>query len=122
VWLTEQSWHAFTTVTFREPRARHLAISVLSAVQKAMESTDKDTHGFVGTELHLSTALHAHGVIRWHRRGKGDVDLDTLRTILWRKLHKQFGRSQVVAPRSQMDVAGYVSKYITKGLTDYVVW
>lgn len=120
VWLTEQSWDAFITVTFREPRAGHLAISTLSSIQKVIQNTGLTEKGFLGTEQHLSTALHVHGLIKWD--DPSFVDNRILRTILWRKLFDRFGRSQVALPQSIGGVSSYVSKYVVKDLTDYAVW
>lgn len=119
-WLTEQSWDAFITVTFRQPRAGHHAISTLNSIQKTVESTDHMTKGFLGTEEHLSRALHVHGLIKW--QPLDFVTLDLLRRILWRLLFKKYGRSEVVEPRSMGGVGSYVSKYVVKELTEYTVW
>lgn len=119
-WLEGQSWDAFITVTFRESRSGHHAMSTLNTVQKIIESVTTDTHGFLGTEEHLSSTLHVHGLIKWPDRPY--ISKAILRTLTWQKLFDRMGRSQVVAPRSASSVSKYVSKYVTKGFTEYAVW
>jgi len=102
-------------------RAGHLAISTLNAIMKIVLSVDDEAEGFLGTEEHLSSALHVHGLIRWPEP-RPYISKAVLRGLLWRKLFDRMGRSEVVTPRSIGGVSAYVAKYVTKGLTDYVVW
>ncbi len=119
-WLTAQQWDAFITVTFRSPRKAAHALSTLNGIQKVIERTEIPDGLFLGTEPHLSTAIHAHGLIRW--QGHSFISHALLRTITWRNLFKAFGRSQVVEPRIIGGVAGYVSKYVLKYEGEYLVW
>lgn len=120
-WLTGQSWDAFITVTFREPRFSHHALSTLNGLKKKIDYVEKTAGGFLATEEHLSRALHVHGVIRW---ADGDFYLEKreLRFSLFRALLKAYGRSSVEEPRGQLHVSSYVSKYVVKYLGEYVVW
>ena len=65
-----------------------------------------------GTELHKSGRPHFHAVI-----AAPDQDLNqAVQRYAWHELwYQEFGRNQIEQPRSQEEIAGYVSKYVTKG-------
>lgn len=116
-WLTRtcSAWDNFITITFRNPRMPHNAISTLNGIEKVLRSAGA-VRGFIGTEMHQSRMLHIHGITAHHTA-------DSLqRTLLWRTLFHRYGRSQVTAIASREDVAKYVTKYCTKDLTEYSIW
>ena len=119
-WLTERDkpWDAFITVTFRKPREARHAISTLNGIKRTLDGAVETSAGFLGTEPHMSQAIHVHGLVSWNE----PAALSIIRTITWRRLFKAYGRSQVVEPKSIGGVAGYVAKYVLKSLGEYVVW
>lgn len=70
----------------------------------------------LGIEPHRSGKLHAHAVLKFPscfgevHRGEG--------WSLWKRLH---GWSRLEPPKSQDDVAGYVSKYVVKPDADLLI-
>lgn len=65
-----------------------------------------------GQEFHRDGRLHFHAVAA--------APTDDLNRLMSRyEWHewwfKEFGRNQIEAPRSQLDITGYVSKYVAKG-------
>lgn len=66
----------------------------------------------LGSEFHKDGRLHFHSIIS---APTGDL-WDLIRVTSWHRWWLQeFGFNRIERPRSQADVAGYVSKYITKG-------
>lgn len=70
----------------------------------------------LGVEPHKSGDLHAHAVIRF------TTPFEMKRTVGWRiwttddfSLSMNMGWSRIEPPKSQGDVLGYCSKYVTKG-------
>lgn len=107
-WLSGQRWDQFITITFRQPVMAHRADQVLYSAAKSLREFNPEAL-FLATEQHLSTNLHIHGLYR----GKAD------QTVMWNKLFKTYGRSEVRPPRDNADVAAYVSKYCVKNLGEY---
>lgn len=64
----------------------------------------------VGIERHRSRRIHLHALLKY------PVDLgDMSRRTGWSIWYDLHGRARLERPRSQGDVAGYVSKYVAKG-------
>ncbi|MGV7167772.1 rolling circle replication-associated protein [Xanthomonas citri] len=65
-----------------------------------------------GQEFHKDGRLHFHAVT-----AAPTDDLNRLMSrYQWHEFwFKEFGRNRIEAPRSQLDITGYVSKYVTKG-------
>jgi len=115
-WLQTFNWEYFITITFREPRLPHHA---LSTVREAGKLIRRHASGllFLGTELHDSRTLHMHGLLE-----TGGRPNEFLASVLWRQLFERFGRSQVRPVQSREAVSNYVSKYVTKRLTEWDMW
>jgi hypothetical protein len=64
-----------------------------------------------GTEAHRNGRPHFHAVL-----AAPDRDLNTnLQRYAWHELwYREFGRNRIEQPFNQEEVAGYVSKYVTK--------
>jgi len=113
LWLATFPWAYFLTVTFREPRHPYHAISTLRQIGKTIKrATDGDY--FLGTEVHVSRTLHVHGLLSAPHGPSESVPRE-----LWRTLFKEYGRSQVHRVRSREAVSTYVSKYVTKEMTEW---
>ena len=115
-WLGTFPWTYFLTVTFREPRQPNHALSTVRQVGKVVRRHSRGGL-FLGTELHVSRTLHVHGLLDAPR----GANL-FLRYALWRSLFDAFGRSEVREVQSREAVSNYVSKYVTKGLTEWDMW
>jgi hypothetical protein len=65
-----------------------------------------------GQEFHRDGRLHFHAVA-----AAPTDDLNRLiRRYDWHEFwYREFGRNRIEAPRSQADITGYVSKYVSKG-------
>lgn len=65
-----------------------------------------------GQEFHRDGRLHFHAVA-----AAPTDDLNKLASRYeWHEFwYREFGRNRIEAPRSQADITGYVSKYVTKG-------
>ena len=112
-WLQKFRWDYFLTITFRTPRQANHA---LSSINQAGKIIRRHTRGrfFLGTELHISRALHMHGLLQ----SPGEPT-KSVADALWRDFYKTFGRSQVHKVQSNESVARYVTKYVTKELTEW---
>ena len=115
-WLATFPWEYFITVTFREPRQPHHALSTVREVGKLIRRHASGSL-FLGTELHHSRTLHVHGLLETAGRPN-----EFLASVLWRQLFDRFGRSQVRPVLSREAVSNYVSKYVTKRLTEWDMW
>jgi len=111
--LSTFSWDYFLTVTFRNPRQPHHAISTVRQVGKVVRRHSTGCL-FLGTELHINRTLHVHGLLSAFH---GPNPL--LQYALWDSLFKTFGRSEVREVQSSEAVSFYVSKYVTKELTEW---
>jgi hypothetical protein len=142
--LSREPWHWFATLTFSPTkkitdkwtqkrvdvdRFHPLRGMHLEAADKAFRwwvfelnkrlyggNWRRNPHGGVvwarGQEFHKSGRVHFHAVM-----AAPDGDLNRLASRYhWHELwYREFGRNQIEYPRSQDDVLGYVSKYVTKG-------
>jgi len=115
-WLETFNFTLFITVTFRTPRHPHHALSTVRQVGKVVRRHSAGRL-FLGTELHHSRMLHVHGLLRPLGRANQFMEY-----ALWRSLFDAFGRSEVRKVRSSEAVSDYVSKYVTKGLTEWDMW
>lgn len=115
-WIGLFPWTYFLTVTFREPRQPHHALSTLRGVGKVVRRHSKGRL-FLGTELHINRTLHVHGLLD-APYGPNDF----LEYALWSSLFSAFGRSEVRQVQSREAVSIYVSKYVTKELTEWDMW
>jgi len=116
-WLSTYPWTHFITVTFREPRTLHSAESTINQLHKRIRRLCPRGRLFLGTELHLSRALHVHGLLDAFYWADGAA----LAHILWKDLYTDFGRTTVSPVQSSEAVSNYVSKYVTKEFTSYVM-
>jgi len=58
-----------------------------------------------------------HGLLQTVGRANAFVEY-----ALWRSLFDSFGRSEVRGVQSREAVSNYVSKYVTKELTEWDMW
>ena len=114
--LNRYTWKYFLTVTFKEPRQPHTADRTLRAIAGVIR-TRSDGRFFLGTELHLNRTLHVHGLFS-PKATAADVSARVAHEV-WRDLYDSFGRSQVRKVRESEAVSNYVSKYVTKELTEW---
>lgn len=113
--LSRRKWDAFLTITFRTPRHPWHAISTLNGIQKSLEKFGCRA-GFLGTEQHVSRLLHVHGVVGQY------INNSKAHTLMFHMLKNKYGRSKVSPMTEVGGVLGYVTKYCTKGLTEYTIW
>lgn len=113
-WLATLEWSYFLTVTCAIPRKPHQSLSLLTSIKRNLQPF-LPSLVFLGTEQHLSSLLHVHGL---YRHGLIAVPA----RVIWQSLFKQFGRSKVEVVRSQEAVSRYCTKYVVKELTDYDIW
>lgn len=122
-------WHQFWTLTFRADRGSRNGGMHAEAADKSfrffVSSINRELYGANwgkrwhrgiqwarGQEFHRDGRLHFHAVA-----AAPDGDLNRLMSrYRWHEFwYREFGRNRLEAPRSLADVAGYVSKYVTKG-------
>lgn len=127
--LTRRPWHWFVTLTFRpdqertsggiHPEKADKAFRVLvSKVNRhcfGVRWYKRPDGGLIwarGQEFHKSGRIHFHAVM-----AAPEADLNALtRRMDWVDWWwREFGIARIERPTSQEDVAGYVSKYVTKG-------
>ena len=65
-----------------------------------------------GQEFHKDGRLHFHALLA---ASTGDLNHLVSRYQWHEWWYREFGRNQIEQPRSQRDVAAYVSKYVSKG-------
>lgn len=65
-----------------------------------------------GQEFHKDGRLHLHGLLA---APTDDLNQLTSRYAWHEWWYREFGRNRIEQPRSQAEVAAYVSKYVTKG-------
>ena len=116
--LSRWRWDAFLTITYREPRQPHHAQASLNAIAKVIR---RHTHRrvFLGGELHISRALHVHGLLQFP--GHDPSFYRAAGSALWSELFERFGRSQVSPVQAQEAVSTYVTKYSVKDLTEWLM-
>ena len=115
-YLKRWTWNYFVTVTFKEPRLPHKADRTLRAIAGVIKQRS-DGNLFIGTELHLNRTLHVHGL--FSPKGSTDDIQKHTAHLVWRDLYDKFGRSQGRPVRYSEAVSHYVSKYVTKELTEW---
>lgn len=113
-WLPTFSWDYFITVTFRKPVSAYYGDSTLSWVWHTLKPYHPGAV-FLGTEQHLSSDLHVHGLLQ-----EGPFPVGP--TAYFRELFRRHGRSQVARIRAAEAVVAYCSKYVTKDLTTWNIW
>lgn len=127
--LQRVPWHQFWTLTFRADRGGRTGGMHSEAADKAfryfVSCLNRELYGANwgkrwhrgiawarGQEFHRDGRLHFHAVA-----AAPDGDLNRLMSrYAWHEWwYREFGRNRLEQPRSQADIAGYVSKYVTKG-------
>ncbi|MBV6810315.1 replication endonuclease [Xanthomonas campestris pv. pennamericanum] len=122
-------WQQFWTLTFRLNKTGRNGGVHAEAADKAfrffVSNINREIYGRAwakrphrgiqwarGQEFHRDGRLHFHAVA-----AAADDDLNRLMNrYQWHEFwYREFGRNQIEAPRSQADITGYVSKYVTKG-------
>lgn len=124
-------WQQFWTLTFRvsksgrnggmhEEAADKAFRYFVSCINREIYGPKWSTrwHGGIqwarGQEFHRDGRLHFHAVT-----ATATDDINRLMSRYeWHEFwYREFGRNRIEAPRSQLDITGYVSKYVTKGGT-----
>lgn len=127
--LRRTPWQQFWTLTFRVSKAGRFGGMHGEAADKAfryfVSCINRELYGpkwstkwhrgiqwARGQEFHRDGRLHFHAVA-----AAPNDDLNRLISRYeWHEFwYREFGRNQIEAPRSQADITGYVSKYVTKG-------
>lgn len=128
--LMRQSWHWFTTLTFKpkhegpcggvHPEKGDKAFRLLiSCINRELYGPRWAKHGKSlvwarGTELHKSGRIHFHALVACV-----ETDLNQVpgaRRLDWMDWwFREFGIARIEPPESQEDICGYVSKYVVKG-------
>ncbi|WP_155616935.1 rolling circle replication-associated protein [Xanthomonas translucens] len=122
-------WQQFWTLTFRLNKTGRNGGVHVEAADKAfrffVSSINREIYGpkwntkahrglqwARGQEFHRDGRLHFHAVA-----AAPNDDLNRLISrYQWHEFwYREFGRNKIEAPRSQSDITGYVSKYVTKG-------
>lgn len=132
--LQRVAWQQFWTLTFRvskagrsggvhEEAADKAFRYFVSCINRSVYGPKWSTrwHGGIqwarGQEFHKDGRLHFHAVAA--------APTDDLNRLInryeWHEFwYREFGRNRIEAPRSQCDVTGYLSKYVTKdGSVDF---
>lgn len=128
--LAREPWHWFTTLTFARDHERasggmhpekadkafryfisHLNEHIYGDQREIRGRSRRSIVWARGQEFHKDGKVHFHAVL-----AAPDRDLDACCSrYQWHEWWFQhFGRNQIEIPRSQEDVLGYVSKYVTK--------
>jgi len=115
-WLPSLGFDYFLTVTFRDPVPAYRAYAALRTVRGVLCRGETPRHLFLATEPHVLGSIHVHGLYARRSSGPGSEP-----DVLWRKLWGSLGRSRVARIRSTEDVVTYCTKYVLKGLTDYLI-
>lgn len=129
--LQRVPWQQFWTLTFRvsksgrnggmhEEAADKAFRYFVSCINREIYGPKWSTrwHGGIqwarGQEFHRDGRLHFHAVT-----ATATDDINRLMSRYeWHEFwYREFGRNRLEAPRSQLDITGYVSKYVTKGGT-----
>lgn len=116
--LNRYSWDAFVTVTYREPRHARHADASLNAISKVIRR-HTHRHLFLGGELHISRALHVHGLLQLPNRNPALARATA--SGLWGELFERFGRSAVSPVQSNEAVSIYLTKYCVKDLASWLM-
>ena len=116
-WLNLWRWDYFATITFRDPRQPHHALSTVREVSKSIDRIHFP-RWFLGTELHKSRTLHVHGLLQSDNMATG-LQRTIAAGLLWEKCFKRFGRATVRPVQSREAVTSYVVKYVVKELTEW---
>lgn len=115
-WLQTFNWDLFITITFATPRPPHNAITTLGGIARVIRRYSGGLL-FLGTELHVNRTMHVHGLLECHLWSNKHV----LSGLLWREFFNRYGRSDVSEVQSREAVTDYVSKYVTKALTEWLL-
>lgn len=127
--LQRHHWHQFGTFTFRpkaesrtggmHPEAADKAFRFyVSCLNRELYGPKWSTRWHQGIQWARGDEFHKDGRIHFHALfASAAQDLNGLMSrYAWHEFwYKNFGRNQIERPRSQADIAGYVSKYVTKG-------
>jgi len=115
-WLPTLNFDYFLTVTFSDPVPARRASAALRTVRGVLSRGETPRHLFLATEPHALGSIHVHGL--YARRS---LSVASEPGVLWSKLFASLGRSRVERIHSVEDVASYCTKYVLKGLTDYLI-
>jgi len=115
-WLPSLGFDYFITVTFSDPVPAYRSSAALRTVRGVLCRGETPRHLFLATEPHVLGSIHVHGL--YARRSSGAASEPA---VLWSRLWRSLGRSRVERIHSVEDVASYCTKYVLKGLTDYLI-
>ena len=115
-WLPTLNFDYFLTVTFTDPVPAYRASAALRTVRGVLQRPQAPSRLFLATEPHVLGSIHVHGL--YARRSRSAASEPA---VLWSRLFAYLGRSRVERIHSPEDVAAYCTKYVLKGLTDYLI-
>lgn len=127
--LRRLPWQQFWTLTFRVSKSgrnggMHSEAAdkafryFVSCINREMYGPKWSTRWHGGVQWARGQEFHRDGRLHFHAVAAAPTD-DINRLInryQWHEFwYREFGRNRIEAPRSQADITGYVSKYVTKG-------
>lgn len=127
--LQRVPWQQFWTLTFRPSKSGRNGGMHEEAADKAFRffasCINREIYGPKWSTRWHGGLMWARGQ-EWHRDGRlhfhavAAAATDDLSRLMsryqWHEWwYREFGRNQLEAPRSQSDITGYVSKYVSKG-------
>ena len=115
-WLPSLGFDYFLTVTFSDPVPAYRSSAALRTVRGVLCRGETPARLFLATEPHVLGSIHVHGLYKRGSAGAGSEP-----AALWSRLWRSLGRSRVERIHSAEDVASYCTKYVLKGLTDYLI-
>jgi len=127
--LQRLEWQQFWTLTFRvehssatggvHPEKADKAFRYfVSCINRSIYGPKWNTKWHRGIQWARGQEFHRDGRLHFHAVAAAPTDdLNRLMSRYeWHECwYKDFGRNRIEAPRSQADITGYVSKYVTKG-------
>lgn len=106
-WLSNEPWHYFFTGTFREDYSSN---SARRAGERFFGKVTRPELALLFIERgELYGKIHLHGLLRY----PSCRNRPTARSV-WELWYERYGRAKVEVPRSNQNVANYVSKYVLK--------
>jgi len=127
--LQRLEWQQFWTLTFRvehgsasggvHPEKADKAFRFfVSCINRGIYGPKWNTKWHRGIQWARGQEFHRDGRLHFHAVAAAPTD-DLNRLMSRYEWHewwfKEFGRNRIEAPRSQLDITGYVSKYVAKG-------
>jgi hypothetical protein len=114
--IMARSWDAFSTQTYKTPR--HDGYYAARSYFDAVSNVAHVSRAFIAVEPNRLQGLHLHCLLAYDTQVSATPAREHMEGILFRSVvateTKWAGFNRVEAPKNSMDVARYVSKYVTK--------